>query len=75
MGVIWGKREGEYFWEGGWTGEIRLIEFRKLAFWRNGPWVEPGRRHNAADIAALIQSTLAKAARLVSEARAGYERS
>lgn len=40
MGVIWGKREGEYFWGEGWTGKIGLIWFRKLVFWRNGPVVE-----------------------------------
>jgi hypothetical protein len=40
MGVIWGKREGECFWGRGWTGEIRLIWFRKLVFWRSGPVVE-----------------------------------
>jgi hypothetical protein len=48
MGVIWGKREGEYFWGRGWTGEIRLIGFRKLVFWRNGPAVE-----NAARVARM----------------------
>jgi len=32
MGVIWGKREGEYFWGRGWTGEIGLIGLRKLVF-------------------------------------------
>jgi hypothetical protein len=35
MRVIWGKREAEYFWGEGWTGQIRLILFRKLVFWRN----------------------------------------
>ena len=34
MGVIWGKREGEYFWGEGWTEQIRLIWLMKLAFWR-----------------------------------------
>jgi hypothetical protein len=42
MGVIWGKREGEYFWGEDWTGEIRLIQLRKLVFWRNGCVVEKG---------------------------------
>ena len=41
MGVIWGKREAEYFSGEGWTGEIRLIGLMKLVFWRSaavGRW-------------------------------------
>ena len=30
MGVIWGKREGEYFWREDWTAGISLIRFNKL---------------------------------------------
>src|SRR2546421_4805961 len=72
MGVIWGKREGEYFWGGDWTGQIRLIWFEKLVFWRNGPVVEnavgiarmsaaiyAGTRDKTPDVAAFIQPTLA----------------
>jgi hypothetical protein len=40
MALIWGKREGIYFWGEGWTGQITLIWFGKLVFWRNAPWVE-----------------------------------
>src|SRR5947208_4112947 len=53
MAVIWGKREGEYFWGRGWTGEIRLIWLRKLAGTRSArptitmivtpPWARPQR--------------------------------
>jgi hypothetical protein len=27
--LIWGKREGNYFCSGGWTGQIALIRFNK----------------------------------------------
>jgi hypothetical protein len=39
MGVIWEKREGEYFSGEDWTGEIRLIWLRKLVFWRSALWL------------------------------------
>jgi hypothetical protein len=28
--VIWVSGEGEYFWQWGWTGQIRLIRFNKF---------------------------------------------
>jgi hypothetical protein len=27
--LIWGKREGKYFWKWGWTAQIRLMRFNK----------------------------------------------
>jgi hypothetical protein len=36
MNVIWGKREGKYFWEKDWTGRNRLIWLWKLVFRRKG---------------------------------------
>jgi hypothetical protein len=30
MDLIWGKREGNYFLQWGWTGGIRLIRFDKF---------------------------------------------
>jgi hypothetical protein len=40
MDLIWGKREGIYFCRGVWTGQITLIWFRKLVFWRSATWSE-----------------------------------
>ena len=37
MGVIWGRREEEYFWREDWTGGIELIWLKKLVFGRNAP--------------------------------------
>ncbi len=31
MDVIWGNREGKYFWGRDWTGGIALIRFDKFA--------------------------------------------
>jgi hypothetical protein len=34
MDVIWGKREGKYFYGQDWTGRNRLIGLEKFVFWR-----------------------------------------
>jgi hypothetical protein len=36
MGLIWGKREAEYFLRRGWTTQITLICLKKSPFWRSG---------------------------------------
>jgi hypothetical protein len=40
MPLIWGEREGIYFCRGVWTGQITLIWFEKLVFWRIATWSE-----------------------------------
>jgi hypothetical protein len=36
MDLIWGDREGIYFFKRDWTGGITLIRFNKFRFTRNG---------------------------------------
>jgi len=38
VGVIWGKREADYFCRHGWTAQIALIGLTKSAFSRNAFW-------------------------------------
>ena len=40
MPLICGEREGEYFSQAVWTGQIRLIRLKKSVFARNAPWAE-----------------------------------
>jgi hypothetical protein len=47
MGVIGGHEKGNIFARGDWTGQIRLIWFRKIVFWRNGPGGENAARQVA----------------------------
>src|SRR5216683_2365724 len=37
IGVIWVRREQEYFWKWRWTGQIRLIRFSNFAVSRISP--------------------------------------
>jgi hypothetical protein len=34
MDLIWVKREAKYFFRWDWTGQISLIGFKKLGFWK-----------------------------------------
>ena len=56
MQVIWGNREGEYFCEGDWTGQITLIRFNKLALARKLDWsdIDRGFRQAASAIHDLL---------------------
>ena len=42
MELIWVKREGKYFCEWDWTGQIRLIRFNNLRIEGEGESFEKG---------------------------------